>query len=165
MKVVEAVVFEADGSRAEVYPDLPLKLALERDFGDRHVLLLTLEFGFHNFREPSTTFFGPSDPTNTDCAAFLHPVVRHLHRGETSEFHFGDSLLARWDRPHGSGGAVMSYHYKFQQWAIERLGLDIELPEATSGGAYHAWSPEEIEAWRGRQPMTTMEEAPCERPF
>lgn len=162
----DAVIVEPDGSRAEILEDLPLELAKARDYGDRHVLLLTLEFGFKNFREPSTTFFGPSDPTDTDCAAFLHPVVRHLHRGEISEFHFGDSLLARWDRPHGTGGAVMSYHYKFQQWAIERLGLGIELPEATaSGGAYHAWSPEQIEAWRGSQPAMQEMEAPCLRPF
>jgi thioredoxin reductase len=161
----DAVVIDADGSRAEILQDLPLAYARERDYGDKHVLLLTLEFGFHKFREPSTTFFGPSDPTDTDCAAFLHPVVRHLHRGEVSEFHFGDSLLARWDRPHGSGGAVMSYHYRFQQWAIERLGLDIELPEATSGGAYQAWSPEQIEAWRGQQLAEPEMESTCLRPF
>jgi len=161
----DAVVFDADGTRAEILEELPLKLALERDFGGRHVLLLTLEFGFHHFKEPSTTFFGPSDPTNTDCAAFLHPVVRHLHDGEVSEFHFGDSLLARWDRPHGSGGAVMSYHYKFQQWAIERLGLGIELPEPTSGGAYVPWSPEQIESWRSQQVPVAAMESPCERPF
>lgn len=161
----DAVVVEPDGSRAEILEELPLKLVPERDFGDRHVLLLTLEFGLHKFREPSTTSFGPPDPTHTGCAAFLHPVVRHLHRGEVSEFHFGDSLLARWDRPHGSGGAVVSYHYRFQQWAIERLGLDIGLPEATSGGAYHAWSPEETEAWPAMQPSEPEMEPTCLRPF
>lgn len=163
----DVVLVEPDGSRAEVLEEIPLKLAMERDWGDKHVLLMTLEFGFHNFTEPSTTFFGPSDPTDTKCAAFLHPVVRHMRKGEeVSEFHFGDSLLSRWDRPHGTGGAVMSYHYKFQQWAIERLGLGIELPEAvTEGGAYHPWSPEQIEAWRGSQPSEPAMEAPCLRPF
>ena len=41
----DAVVVEPDGSRAEGLEDLPLSRARERDFGDKHVLLLTLEFG------------------------------------------------------------------------------------------------------------------------
>jgi hypothetical protein len=43
------------------------------------------------------SFLGPLDPTNTQCASILHPVIRHQFRCESSEFHFGDSLLGRWD--------------------------------------------------------------------
>ena len=60
----------------------------------------------------------------------------------------------------------MSYHYKFQQWAIERLGLDVQLPEAVAaGGAYHPWSREQIEAWRAGQPSEPEMEPGCQRPF
>jgi hypothetical protein len=60
-RALRRVLFASDGSPAEVLRELPLKLALERDYGDRHVPLPTLDFGFYSFREPSTTFFGPSD--------------------------------------------------------------------------------------------------------
>lgn len=61
-------------------------------------------------------FLGPSDPNDTEKAVFLHPVIRHYYKGEMEEFHFGDSLLGRWDMPHASGGAVGSYHQAFYKW-------------------------------------------------
>ena len=97
---------------------------------------------------------GPSDPVDTSCAAFLHPVIRHIHNGEETEFHFGDSLLARWDRPHGDGGAVMSYHYLFQKWLETQLGIDLNLPEPVEGGPYRKWSQEEIAEWKLNNPPT-----------
>jgi thioredoxin reductase len=159
----DAVIVSRDGTRAEILEELPLHYAETLDVGDDHLLLLTLEFGFHKFAESSLSFLGPSDPTNSACASFLHPVIRHMHRGETSVFHFGDSLLARWDRPHGTGGAVRSYHYEFQEWAKGCLGLDLELPAPVDGGPYHPWSSSEIQTWNERQ-QATAEPAPCRRP-
>ncbi|MEZ5322829.1 MAG: NAD(P)-binding domain-containing protein [Microthrixaceae bacterium] len=146
--MADAVVVSEDLSRAEIIRELPIENLRERSFGDDHVFLLTLEFGFHKHDRPPLTFSGPSDPTRPDLAVFIHPVIRHRHGGEEAEFHFGDSLLGRWDRPHGSGGAVMSYHRDFASWLEERLGapLGIDVPDGTS--PYRVWSQEEIDEWR-----------------
>jgi thioredoxin reductase len=160
----DVLVVAPDHSRAYVMKELPIDYVREQDFGDHHLLILSLEFGFEKFDEPAHTFFGPSDPTNTACAAFLHPVIRHRRGGEVSEFHFGDSLLARWDRPHSTGGAVASYHYQFQVWADEKMQLGLELPEAAEGGAYRLWSADEIETWESRTQQSESG-APCTRPF
>ncbi len=141
----DILVVSADRQRATLYQELPKTYVEQLDFEGQHVLMLTLEFGFEKFKESSITFMGPSDPLDTSCAAFLHPVIRHMYQGVTEEFHFGDSLLARWDRPHGKGGAVMSYHYTFQKWIEEKLGLELNLPEPIAGGAYREWSKEEIQ--------------------
>ncbi|MDY6802257.1 MAG: NAD(P)-binding domain-containing protein [Cyanobacteriota bacterium] len=162
----DVLVVSRDFKEASYYRELPLKYVEEQDFGDRHVLILTLEFGFKKFSEPSLSFMGPSDPLDTSCAAFLHPVIRYMSNGETDKFHFGDSLLARWDRPHGTGGAVMSYHYTFQKWLEEKLGLDLNLPEPTEGGAYHKWSEEELLQWQAKSMVyEPKEESPCKRPI
>lgn len=146
--MADAIVVSKDLSRATIVPELPIENLRERSFGDDHVLLLTLEFGFHKHEAPPLTFSGPSDPTQPDKAVFLHPVVRHLHDGEEHEFHFGDSLLGRWDRPHGSGGAVMSYHGDFAKWLSKEFGADlgIDVPEGPS--PYRVWSDEEIVQWK-----------------
>ena len=146
--MADAIVISKDLSRATIVPELPIDNLRQRSFGDDHVLLLTLEFGFHKHERPPLTFSGPSDPTQPDKAVFLHPVIRHLHGDEEHEFHFGDSLLGRWDRPHGSGGAVMSYHGEFAKWLEDRLGapLGIDVPEGPS--PYRAWSEEEILEWK-----------------
>jgi hypothetical protein len=91
---------------------------------DKHVFILTLELGFDHHKKPSIEFLGPSDPNNTKLAAFLHPVIRHCYKGEVDEFHFGDSLLARWDMPHATGGAVASYHLEFYNWLANILGVE-----------------------------------------
>lgn len=84
---------------------------------DKHVLILTLEFGFDKFPEKSSLeFMGPSDPHDTENSAFLHPVVRYYYQGNCEAFHFGDSLLGRWDMPHAEGGAIASYHTEFYNW-------------------------------------------------
>ncbi len=160
----DTVIISEDLSRATVLKERPLEYASALDYGDNHALLLSLEFGFHQFNEPSLTFMGPSDPTDTKCAAFLHPVIRHIHKGrQRSEFHFGDSLLARWDRPHGKGGAVMSYHYTFQRWLEDRLSIDLNLPEPIEG-AYRKWSREEVERWQRAHKQQTTPPPPCTRP-
>lgn len=152
--LVDVLVFSDDMKEVEIHREMPLPHVRERFLnGDRHVLVLSLEFGFKHFEESSITFLGPSDPNDTQCAAFLHPVVRHLRAGREEEFHFGDSLLGRWDRPHGEGGAVMSYHYEFQQWIEANLGVDLRLPEPVEGGPFRKWSKEEIAAWRKANEM------------
>ncbi|MCB1706915.1 MAG: NAD(P)-binding domain-containing protein, partial [Halioglobus sp.] len=104
----DTVVISDDLQSVTRYEELPVQYARENLVNDdSHVLLFTLEFGFKKFGESSITFFGPSDPTDPSCAAFLHPVIRYYRGDEMQEFHFADSLLARWDRPHSSGGAVM----------------------------------------------------------
>jgi hypothetical protein len=146
--IADAIVVPTDLSRATILSELPLNLLRERSFGQDHVFLMTLEFGFHKHEEPPLSFSGPSDPTRPDLAVFIHPVIRHVHKGEEREFHFGDSLLGRWDRPHSSGGAVMSYHGDFAKWLEECLGqqLDISVPDGPS--PYRIWSQEEIDERR-----------------
>jgi hypothetical protein len=141
---------------------LPLQRVREQLPADRHVMTLTLEFGFKKFSESSLTFLGPSDPTDTACAAFLHPVIRHFYRGVEEQFHFGDSLLGRWDRPHERGGAVTSYHAAFQRWLAERLGIEVTIDEPLPG-AYRQWSAAEIEEWQSQQ-IAPAAVAPCSRP-
>lgn len=145
--------------------ELPLAHAQALDTGDDDLLLLSLEFGFDRFDSnvSALSFQGPSDPTDTRCAAFLHPVIRHRRPdGDWDEFHFGDSLLARWDRPHATGGAVMNYHHIFQRWADERLKLGLTLPEPVGTGAYRPWTEAEIAAYRDRQAVEP--EASCQVP-
>jgi len=163
----DALVISKDLNSATLYKELPRKLVEQRDFHDQHVLIMTLEFGFDKFDESDNaiSFMGPSDPLDTSCAAFLHPVIRHMHNGETDEFHFGDSLLARWDRPHGKGGAVVSYHYSFQKWIEEKVGFDLNLPEPVSGGAYQEWSAEEIELWKKNNDYEKKQQPECLRPL
>ncbi|MDV3347339.1 pyridine nucleotide-disulfide oxidoreductase [Leptolyngbyaceae cyanobacterium CCMR0082] len=159
----DVVVLADDMTEATIFEELPFNHVRERHFDGKHVLVFTLEFGFDNFKDPAITFMGPSDPVDTSCAAFLHPVIRHIYNGEETEFHFGDSLLARWDRPHGDGGAVMSYHYLFQKWLENQLGIDLNLPEPVEGGPYRRWSQEEIENWKLNNPPTDSI-AKCVRP-
>ena len=160
----DVLVISENLKQATLYQELPLKHIQQMNFGDQHVLLLTLEFGFDKFDESSITFLGPSDPLDTSCAAFLHPVIRHLHKGVTDEFHFGDSLLARWDRPHGTGGAIMSYHYTFQKWLEKKLGLNLNLPEPLEGGPFYEWSEEKIKQYKENQAMSKSSR-PCKRPI
>jgi len=141
----DVIIFEKGNRKAVIYQELPLEYAISKIPPDHHALVFSLEFGFDKHKGSSLDFLGPSDPNDTKCAAFLHPVIRHYHNGLTDTFHFGDSLLARWDRPHDSGGAVMSYHYDFHKWASEKLGLDVELPSRPeSNEAFEVWSAEEI---------------------
>src|SRR5690606_15765179 len=112
--LADVFIMSPDKRKAVYLNELPRAHAESMLPNDADALILTLEFGFHKHKQTSLEFLGPSDPNDTNCAAFLHPVIRHYHNGALQgEFHFGDSLLARWDRPHESGGAVMSYHDEF----------------------------------------------------
>lgn len=134
-----------------IQEELPLATVNETDFGDAHVFTLTLEFGFHHYSESSIEFLGPSDPNSPDCAAFLHPVIRYRRGAVRDEFHFGDSLLARWDRPHGAGGAVVSYHLDFQRWMCDKVGVPVEeVGDGAQSGPFRPWTPEEYGAWAER---------------
>jgi len=132
------------------------------DFGDAHVFTLTLEFGFHHYSESSLKFLGPSDPNSPDCAAFLHPVIRYRRGTARDEFHFGDSLLVRWDRPHGSGGAVMSHHVEFERWMCGKVGVEVApVSDGHATGPFRRWTPEECAAWAERAKAAEAEEATC----
>lgn len=146
----DVVVVNSDG-RVSVRQELPVALVDTIDFGDAHVFKLTLEFGFHHYSESSTKFLGPSDPNRPDCAAFLHPVIRYQQGAARDEFHFGDSLLVRWDRPHGTGGAVMSYHLAFREWMCGKVGARVEtVGNGHAAGPFRRWAPEECAAWLER---------------
>ncbi len=146
----DTLIFSSDKSEAALYQELPTAYVPKIIPKNRHALIFTLEFGFYKYDESSLNFLGPSDPNNTNCAAFLHPVIRHYYNNKTEEFHFGDSLLARWDRPHKEGGAVISYHYDFQKWVKEKVGLDIKLPPlpGKNAGPFRKWSKKEIKKWK-----------------
>lgn len=160
----DVLVVSDDLQSATVYEELPVQYAKEHMLDEnQHVLIFTLEFGFKKFAESSITFLGPSDPTDSSCAAFLHPVIRYYRGTQLQEFHFGDSLLARWDRPHATGGAVMSNHHAFLQWLESRLDTNFDLEEPTEAGAYHKWSEKEKEMWE-RNNMTTNSQPECVRP-
>ncbi len=160
----DALVISDDLQSATVHEELPLEYARETlAKTDQHVLLFTLEFGFNKFGESSITFFGPSDPTDTTCAAFLHPVIRYYRGGEMEEFHFGDSLLARWDMPHAAGGAVTSNHVAFLNWLNTTLGADYDVDEPSEEGPYRKWSDKEKDMW-DKNHMSTESTPECVRP-
>ena len=148
--MADAIIVSRDLTEARIIRELPISNLRERSFGDAHLLLLTLEFGFHHHKAAPLTFTGPSDPTKPEVAVFLHPVIRHVHDGEEHEFHFGDSLLGRWDRPHGTGGAVLSYHAEFAGWLEERMGASLGIDVPTTTSPYRVWSEQEIEEWARR---------------
>ncbi|MFT4646112.1 MAG: thioredoxin reductase [Planctomycetota bacterium] len=126
----DMLVFNEEEDCVEWYTDLPVDYIHKIKDENKKVLQLTLEFGFHKHPgKPSMQFLGPSDPHDTKNSAFLHPVIRYYHKGIESEFHFGDSLLGRWDMPHNEGGAIASYHVEFYNWMaeifeIEKIPLD-----------------------------------------
>lgn len=147
----DLLVIDKDRVDAKFYKEVPVPYMPHMIPHDQHCLSLTLDFGFHNHQGSSLDFLGPSDPNETEKAAFLHPIIRHHYMGKTEDFHFGDSLLARWDMPHGTGGAVMSYHWDFLHWVRERLDLDIPIPEGTDDGPFQRWTEEEIQAYKDKK--------------
>ncbi|MFT4927547.1 MAG: hypothetical protein ACI8WB_003658 [Phenylobacterium sp.] len=140
----DLVTFSEDLSEATWQQEFPMGYMADMIKPKQHSLVMSLEFGFHHYDESSLNFLGPSDPNDTKCAAFLHPVIRHHYDGKIEEFHFGDSLLGRWDMPHGKGGAVVSYHLDFQKWVKEMVGLDIMIPEGVEGGPFHKWPMDDM---------------------
>lgn len=151
--LADQLILDPETGNARYYQEVPLAYAQEHLNPQTHNLLITLEFGFHHYPERnSLDFMGPSDPNNTPKAAFLHPVIKHYYRGAFSEFHFGDSLLGRWDRPHHEGGAVASYHREFLHWLQDRLG--VPMPElngsTTENKSYRVWTQEEVAEWQSR---------------
>ncbi len=117
--------FDTETGKFSWFRDLPVDYIRKNIQQDVPSLMLTLEFGFHHYPDRSSLeFMGPSDPHDTPKAAFLHPVIRYLHNGGEDEFHFGDSLLGRWDMPHSEGGAIGSYHTEFYNWIATVFGLE-----------------------------------------
>ncbi|MFD9889705.1 NAD(P)-binding domain-containing protein [Amycolatopsis sp. NPDC059027] len=157
------VITVAGDGRLTIMQELPLAHADRMDFGEDHVFTLTLEFGFHHYSESAVQFLGPSDPNHPDCTAFLHPVIRYRRGTARDEFHFGDSLLARWDRPHGHGGAVVSYHLDFQRWMCGKLGIPAPQADARPDGPFRPWTPEEHAAWTAKENAAERDEPTCQK--
>lgn len=129
-----------NGDEVKWQKDLPLNYIKEQLNPAVKSITLSLEFGFNNYpKQSSLDFLGPSDPNDTSKAVFLHPVIRYYFQGEVSEFHFGDSLLGRWDLPHEDGGAVASYHNEFYNWLIKILDLDLEAKNIGELDNYKKW--------------------------
>ncbi len=121
----DLLVLNDTKSKLEWFEDLPIGVIKNKIQTGKHSLQLTLEFGFHHYPgKSSMEFMGPSDPHATDKSAFLHPVIRHFYQGQVDEFHFGDSLLGRWDMPHAEGGAIGSYHVEFYNWMANIFDID-----------------------------------------
>lgn len=137
----DMLVYDEKDKTLHWYKDLPVKHIAERMPKDKKVLQLTLEFGFHHYPDKSSLdFMGPSDPHNTDKSAFLHPVIRYYYKGTVKEFHFGDSLLGRWDMPHAEGGAIASYHTEFYNWMAEIFGLEkIDVDSLGENPVFEKW--------------------------
>jgi len=120
----DMLIYNEENKEMQWYKELPVGYIHKIKPVDKHIFILTLEFGFDKHNKPSVEFLGPSDPNNTNMAVFLHPVIRHCYLGEINEFHFGDSLLGRWDMPHATGGAVSSYHLQFYNWMADIIGFE-----------------------------------------
>lgn len=120
----DKLVYNKNSQEIEWFKEQPVAFIKKNIDSDQHTFILTLEFGFHHYPgKSSMDFMGPSDPHDTEKAAFLHPVVRHYFDNKVKEFHFGDSLLGRWDMPHASGGAIASYHTEFYNWMANIFNL------------------------------------------
>lgn len=121
----DKLVFNEQEKNIEWYKEMPIKYIQKEINPNKHTFILSLDFGFNHYPGlTSLDFMRPSDPNNTEKAAFLHPIVTHHYQSTSTEFHFGDSLLGRWDMPHETGGAVASYHTEFYNWMAGILGLE-----------------------------------------
>lgn len=146
----DVILVDPEGGRAVIREELPVALAATTDYDDAHVFTVTLEFGFDQYADPAVTFMGPSDPTDPDAAAFLHPVVRHRRGSSSDEFHFSDSLLGRWDLPHAEGGAVTSRQGDFRRWVSAKLGIEPgDVSELSD--SFRPWGADEISRWQERR--------------
>lgn len=90
--------------KVKYYYELPIKLVHERAdiIAHDHVLIISLEYGFHNYdqRIPTSDFIHATDPSIPSCSAFLHPVLRHYSKGElVDETHGVESLTIRYGEP------------------------------------------------------------------
>lgn len=131
----DKLIYNQNKKEIEWYKEQPVEYVKKNINPSEHTFLLTLEFGFHHYPSKSALeFMGPSDPHDTEKSVFLHPVIRHYYQGKTQEFHFGDSLLGRWDMPHASGGAIASYHTEFYNWMAKIF--DIELIDINNAGEH-----------------------------
>jgi len=156
----DLLVVEPDGRSATLHRELPVAHVDDLDFGDRHVFTITMEFGFDRHTDPALSYLGPSDPNDPACGAFLHPIIRYRRGSLTDEFHFGDSLLGRWDRTHGQGGAVSSYEVDLQRWGYEKFGLDTSGLAEPVLADFRPWTPDEIEQWNATHDQAAVADEP-----
>eukprot|EP01130_Rhizamoeba_saxonica_P003406 TRINITY_DN1442_c0_g1_i2.p1 TRINITY_DN1442_c0_g1~~TRINITY_DN1442_c0_g1_i2.p1 ORF type:complete len:576 (-),score=135.66 TRINITY_DN1442_c0_g1_i2:47-1774(-) len=98
------LVMNSTRTSASLYYGLPVNWVLENEMNipgeSNDFVMITLEYGFHNYSERSSlTFIHPSDPNNTKCSAFLHPrFKRYIGNELQGEMHLGESLTVHyWD--------------------------------------------------------------------
>jgi thioredoxin reductase len=114
----DTIVFSP--GQAEQFYELPVAYIQEGTpfTTDKHLLVITLEFGFHNYPAGANSldFLHDSDaPTNRACSAFLHPVFRHYYQGELiEESHFGESISVRY------GSFLSEYGYTIGSESVEK---------------------------------------------
>ncbi len=105
----DALVF--DEQSVTIYRDLPVAYVQgQRDLhAGRHVIVMTLEYGFENYPPQATAldFISVADESaDRACAAFLHPIFRHYFDGHLmAETHLGESLVIRYGAHRGTYGA------------------------------------------------------------
>lgn len=137
----DKLVYEEKSKMIEWSKELPVRHIRKNIDPQKHTFILTLEFGNHNYPGMSSLEFSkPSDPNNTKMSYFLHPVIRHYYGGIEDEFHFGDSLLGRWDMIHADGGSIASYHAEFYNWFADILGIEkTDLTNIGENPHYEKW--------------------------
>jgi hypothetical protein len=129
---------------------------LENDgfISGKDIVMITLEFGFHRYRPGANTLDFVYPAPGPDCAAFLHPVLRHYRDGELIErTNLDESLYVRHDaaaydpaegytRPAVSKALVMKFLNRVAEVTSEEFPLE-PLYHSTGVRRFVPWDPEE----------------------
>ena len=167
-------------NRAEHIHEVPVAHVLERaDFAAYdYVFTLTLEYGFHRYPDTSASndFLHPSDPTDTSCSAFLHPVIRTYKAGECiEETQFSESLIVRYDCHFSPDAFGPEFNSKFRQQNENKFAntlnralniLPAPLPETAFGAVFRPWDEERLAQHRRQlqEAEVQRKNAPCGQP-
>lgn len=134
----DALVFRE--GRLVTYPELPVDYVRERaGLGDAaDLVLLTLEYGFHRYPASASTldFLYAADPSNADCSAFLHPVLRHYRSGRLeNEVHLGESIDIRYDYETFRDSPVMGHKSRVKNFlnSVARVTRDAYFEDMYAG--------------------------------
>ena len=143
-------VLVLDGDVVRHHRALPVDYILER-FTDQDIIVVTLEYGFHNHPTlPSTLeWLTAADPTHPECFALLHAVFRRYTQGNlVEELHFSESLIIRYD----IFGDDTSHEDKLVNFLARALG-STEPPDTTPlisaeiGFTFKPWTAEQRQSW------------------
>ncbi len=162
------------------YYELPVAWVHEREdiISNEHVLINTLEYGFHNYdsRLQSGNFIYAADPNKLECSAFLHPIFRSYSKGKLIEEMYGsESLMVRYDQPEDE---LFERHREIHREGIDNFMMNIlnrvlkitdkvydteVFPQELIAQAYFPWSEEQIQALRDQEANQKLlqEDAKC----